>query len=123
MVFFDSRPPLCPPLVDSKFGIAFYEGSVNVRIQLETDSVEARPKGQLHIVLPTGTLDPQTGKIKKGTYIIDTPEVGIGGKHPGASSIADIGSSADIPVEDAQNVVNITIDANCTGNTRALFGA
>jgi hypothetical protein len=99
-------------------------GRANIQVQLETDSVAAGPKGQLHIVFEQSTgINPADNKpILKPVYTVDTDELGIGGKRSGQASIVTRSASADVPLDVAKLVSHVSIDAECTGQSNAWFG-
>jgi hypothetical protein len=92
-------------------------------LELETDSPQSGPKGQLNITLSKGCLHPVHGNCDAvhdalvPLYTIETDEVGIGGKGSGNDTgIVRRSGSLDIPDNVARQVTHIAVRAECTGS-------
>jgi hypothetical protein len=88
--------------------------SLHIQLQLETDSVDAGPKGRAIVTLR----DANGKQIATAT----TSEAAIGGKPPGHAIIQNFGSTVDIDPNVANRVVSMYVDAQCTGSNKALWG-
>lgn len=88
-------------------------GQVALLLQLETDAVDAGPKGIMQV----------TFKDARGNTlgVINSKEVGVGGKAPGRARIENIPSSGTIPADKAAQVNSIEVKAQCTGYVEKWF--
>jgi hypothetical protein len=88
-------------------------GQVALLLQLETDAVDAGPKGTMQVIF----------KNAQGATLgtINSKEVGVGGKSPGRSRIENIPSTGTIPVAKAAQVSSIEVKARCTGYVEKWF--
>ncbi|TDH18077.1 hypothetical protein EXU57_24460 [Segetibacter sp. 3557_3] len=83
-------------------------GILFVTIQLETDAVDAGPKGKVTAIF----YDSDGNAIANAT----TTEVETGGKLPGSAAIRNFSSQVTIAPQLAKKVCSITLAAQCTGS-------
>jgi hypothetical protein len=82
-------------------------------MQLETDSVAARPKGRV-----TVTFADVNGKT---VAIAASEEIGTGGKPPGHAAIRNFSSSASVPIGLAKQGQSTYVDPECTGSVNGFW--
>lgn len=83
-------------------------------MQLETDSVDAGPKGKLKVIIR----DAAGHELASA----ETQEVGIGGKTPGNSKIVTFKSSIPLSNTVCQKANDIEVFASCTGYVNKFWG-
>jgi len=101
---------------------------LSLTMELETDSPQAGPKGQLSITLSKGCLHPLRGVCDAvhdplvKLYTVETDEVSIGGRSRGDTGIIRRSASVDIPDNVARQVTHIAVQASCTGSSTQWSG-
>jgi hypothetical protein len=88
-------------------------GELEIRLQLETDSVAAGPTGKA-----TVQLEDAGGKVL-ATY---ETQAGIGGKSPGKSRIDSFPKADKVPPDLVAKVTSLHVIAQCTGKQGGLLG-
>lgn len=89
-------------------------GDMTITIQLETDSVAAGPKGRVKV-----TVKDENDSV---LATVETDEIGMGGKPPGAAVQKSFTSTAQIPAGVAQNAKKLWVDPICNGQVNQWFG-
>jgi hypothetical protein len=89
-------------------------GLISIIINLETDSVEAGPKG-----IVTVQVKDAAGNI---LATATSGEVGRGGKKPGTFASSTFHSTTTIPIAQSRQAASLYITAQCTGSKDGLFG-
>ena len=87
-------------------------GALSIKVELETDSISAGPKGRVVITVR----DSQ----QKPIYVVTSDEVGTGGR-VNRVAIRDFSSTAMIPIPIAMKAQSLFLDALCTGHVDGLF--
>jgi len=89
-------------------------GSMTMYVQLETNSASAGPKGKLRVTVNDAD--------NIALAVVETSEIGIGGKTPGPAKIEGFQLSTALSPDIAHNARSLYIEALHTGSVNQLFG-